>query len=59
MSYVGSVLGPAAIGAVAHGVGLRWGMLIPAALALAASALAGFTRTAAGPEPPAPQPPLV
>jgi MFS family permease len=58
MSYVGSVLGPAAIGAVAHGVGLRWGMAIPAALALVAAALAGFTRTAAGPEAAAPEPPL-
>ena len=44
MSYVGVVLGPAAIGAVAHGVGLRWGLVIPAALALVAAALAGFAR---------------
>jgi hypothetical protein len=58
MSYVGSVLGPAAIGAVAHGVGLRWGLVIPAALALVASGLAGFCRTAAGPEPAAPEPPI-
>jgi MFS family permease len=58
MSYVGSVLGPAAIGAVAHGVSLRWGLAIPAALALVAAALAGFTRTAAGPEPAAPEPPI-
>jgi MFS family permease len=58
MSYVGSVLGPAAIGAVAHGIGLRWGLLIPAALALVASALAGFTRTAAGVEPASPSPPV-
>jgi len=58
MSYVGVVLGPAAIGAVAHGIGLRLGLVIPAVLALVAAALAGFTRTAAGPEPPAPQPPF-
>jgi MFS family permease len=58
MSYVGSVLGPAAIGAVAHGIGLRWGLVIPAALALLAAALAGYARTAAGPEPAAPQPPI-
>jgi MFS family permease len=59
MSYVGSVLGPAAIGAVAHGVGLRWGLVIPAVLAFLAAALAPFARTAAGPEPAAPEPPLV
>jgi MFS family permease len=58
MSYVGSVLGPAAIGLVAHGAGLRWGLAIPAALALVAAALAGFTRTAAGAEPAAPSPPI-
>jgi MFS family permease len=58
MSYVGAVLGPAAIGAVAHGVGLRWGLVIPAALALLAAVLAGSARTAAGPEPGAPQPPI-
>lgn len=58
MSYVGSVLGPAAIGAVAHGTSLRWALVIPAALALFAAALAGFTRTAAGPEPAAPEPPI-
>ena len=58
MSYVGSVLGPAAVGAVAHGVGLRWGLVIPAVLALVAAALAGFTRTAAGPEPATPKPPI-
>lgn len=58
MSYVGSVLGPAAVGAVAHGVGLRWALVIPAVLALVAAALAGFTRTAAGPEPATPEPPI-
>ena len=58
MSYVGMVLGPAVIGAVAHGVGLRAGLVIPAALALVAAALAGFARTAAGPEPTAPSPPI-
>jgi MFS family permease len=56
MSYVGSVLGPAAIGLIAHTVGLRAGLAIPAALAVAAAALAPFARTAAGavagPEPP-------
>jgi len=58
MSYVGVVLGPAVIGAVAHGVGLRWGLAIPAALALVAVALAGYTGTAAGPERAAPSPPV-
>lgn len=58
MSYVGVVLGPAVIGVVAHGVGLRWGLVLPAALALVAAALAGFTRTAAGPEPATPEPPI-
>ena len=58
MSYVGVVLGPAAIGAVAHGTGLRWGLVIPAVLALVASALAGFCRTAAGPERATPEPPI-
>jgi MFS family permease len=58
MSYVGNVVGPAAIGAVAHGVGLRWGLAIPVALALVAAALAGFARTAAGAERAAPQPPI-
>jgi MFS family permease len=57
--YVGSVLGPAAIGAVAHGIGLRWGLLIPVALALTAAALASSTRTAVGAEPAAPSPPVV
>jgi MFS family permease len=59
MSYVGSVLGPAAIGFLAHTVGLRAGLAIPAALALVAAVLAPFARTAAGPEPAAPEPPLV
>jgi MFS family permease len=59
MAYLGSVLGPAAIGLVAHGTGLRWGLAIPAALALVATLLAPFTRTAAGAEPAAPEPPLV
>jgi MFS family permease len=58
MSYVGMVLGPAVIGALAHGIGLRAGLIIPAALALVAAALAGFARTAAGPEPTAPSPPI-
>jgi len=58
MSYVGVVLGPAVIGAVAHGVGLRLGLVIPAVLSLVAAAMAGFTRTAAGAEPAAPQPPI-
>jgi MFS family permease len=58
MSYVGMVLGPAVIGALAHGIGLRAGLVIPAALALVAAALAGFARTAAGPEPTAPSPPI-
>jgi MFS family permease len=48
MSYVGSVLGPAAIGLVAHTVGLRAGLAIPAALAVVAALLAPFARTAAG-----------
>jgi MFS family permease len=59
MSYVGSVLGPAAIGLVAHAVGLRAGLVIPAVLALVAALLAPFARTAAGAEPAAPEPPLV
>jgi MFS family permease len=59
MGYVGSVLGPAAIGLVAHGAGLRIGLAIPAALALVAALLAPFARSAAGAEPPVPEPPLV
>lgn len=59
MGYVGSVLGPAAIGFVAHTVGLRAGLVIPAALAVVAALLAPFARTAAGAEPAAPEPPLV
>lgn len=58
MSYVGSVLGPAAIGLIAHTVGLRAGLAIPAALAVAAAALASFARTAAGATA-GPEPPLV
>ena len=58
MSYVGSVAGPAAIGLVAHTIGLRTGLVIPAALAIVAAALAPYARTAAGPEPAAPEPPL-
>jgi MFS family permease len=58
MSYLGVVVGPAVIGAVAHGVGLRWGLVIPAVLSLVAAAMAGFTRTAAGAERAAPQPPI-
>jgi MFS family permease len=59
MSYVGSVLGPAAIGFVAHAVGLRAGLVIPAALAFAAALLAPFARTAAGVRAePAPEPPI-
>jgi MFS family permease len=48
MSYLGSILGPAAIGFVAHAVGLRAGLVIPAALAIAAAVLAPFARSAAG-----------
>jgi MFS family permease len=48
MSYLGSVLGPAAIGFVAHTVGLRTGLVIPSVLAFAAALLAPFARTAAG-----------
>jgi MFS family permease len=59
MGYVGSVLGPAGIGLVAHGADLRWALVIPAVLALTASLLAGFARTAAGTEPAAPAPPIV
>jgi hypothetical protein len=59
MSYVGSVLGPAAIGLVAHSAGLRTGLAIPAALALVAALLAPLARSAAGAEPAAPEPPLL
>jgi MFS family permease len=58
MSYVGSVLGPAAIGFVAHAVGLRAGLVIPVALAFAAALLAPFARTAAGAAEPAREPPI-
>jgi len=59
MGYLGSVLGPAAIGGVALGAGLRWGLAIPAALALVAAVLARFTRTAAAAEAAGPVPPIV
>lgn len=48
ISYVGSVLGPAAIGFVANAVGLRAGLVLPAILCVAIAALARFARTAAG-----------
>jgi MFS family permease len=51
VSYVGSVAGPAAIGFVAHAVGLRAGLAIPVVLAGAAVLLAPFVRTAAGARP--------
>jgi MFS family permease len=59
MGYVGSVLGPAVIGLVAHRVGLRTGLVIPAALAVLAALLAPSARTAAGGGAPTPEPPIV
>jgi MFS family permease len=47
-SYVGSVLGPAAIGYVANAVGLRVGLVLPAVLGVLIAALAPFARSAAG-----------
>ncbi len=58
MSYLGSVLGPAAIGFVAHGVGLRTGLVIPAVLAFTAALLAPFAKTAAGRGEPDREPPI-
>ena len=47
-SYVGSVLGPAAIGAIASAAGLRAGLLLPALLCALIALLAPFARSAAG-----------
>lgn len=44
ISYLGSIVGPAAIGFATHLVSLRAALLIPAALALAIAALAGRLR---------------
>ena len=50
VAYSGLLSGPVAIGAIASGVGLRDALLVPAALALLVSAVAGVMR------PPAPAP---
>jgi MFS family permease len=44
VAYSGLLSGPVAIGAIASGVGLRDALLVPAALALVVTAVAGFTR---------------
>ena len=48
VSYVGSVLGPASIGAIAAAAGLRVGLLLPALLCGLIALLAPFARSAAG-----------
>jgi MFS family permease len=45
ISYLGAILGPAAIGFVAHLVGLRGALVVPVVLSLAIAALAGRLRT--------------
>jgi MFS family permease len=45
IAYSGLLSGPVAIGAIASGVGLRDALLVPAALAVAVTALAGVMRT--------------
>jgi MFS family permease len=46
VAYSGLLSGPVAIGAIASGVGLRDALLVPAALALVVSAVAGVMRPA-------------
>ena len=46
MGYVGSIVGPAAIGFAAARIGLRAALVLPAALALAAALCAGEVRAA-------------
>ncbi len=48
MGYLGTVVGPALIGAITAAAGLRVALVVPVALALAAVAAAGSVRTAAG-----------
>jgi MFS family permease len=45
IAYSGLLSGPVAIGAIASGVGLRDALLVPAALAVLVTALAGVMRT--------------
>jgi MFS family permease len=52
MSYLGAIVGPAAIGLTADHSGLRWALLIPAGLAVAIAAGARSVSTAAGSRPP-------
>jgi fucose permease len=52
LGYVGSVLGPAVIGYIAQAVGLRAGLVLPAALCAVIAALASFAGSAAGGAPP-------
>ncbi|MFD2081959.1 Sugar phosphate permease [Actinopolymorpha cephalotaxi] len=46
--YLGAVLGPVAIGAVAHRVGLEWALVIPLAFVALIFVAAGLLRGAAG-----------
>ena len=48
MGYVGSIVGPVAIGALAEAVGLRAALLVPVALAVLVAASARHAATAAG-----------
>jgi hypothetical protein len=52
VSYLGAIVGPAAIGLTADHSGLRWALLIPVALAVAIAAGAPWVSTAAGPRRP-------
>jgi MFS family permease len=48
IAYVGSIVGPIAIGALAQAIGLRAALYLPAALAVVIAALAGHVSSAAG-----------
>ncbi|REF37607.1 MFS transporter [Thermasporomyces composti] len=57
--YVGSVVGPVLIGAVAQQVGLAWALTIPLGFVVVIVVAAGLLRSAEGGEPPAETEPTV
>jgi hypothetical protein len=48
MGYLGSIVGPIVIGALAQAVGLRAALFLPVAFAVVAATLAGHASSAAG-----------